>query len=136
MKLFCSYAFTGEDVTAVEKRMTSVVDALTQAGHEAYCPLFDPYKIALQEKHAINEIFEYDFRNIATCEAMVAIITSSKKSEGQLMEIGALLAQHKPLYLFMHESALHTSHLPKLTPRVFPWQTDTDLKKALVLVQP
>lgn len=133
MKLFCSYAFTGEDVAAVEKRMRIVVDVLNQTGHDTYCPLFDPYKMELQEKHAIKEIFEYAFKNIATCDAMVAIVTSRKRSEGQLIEIGAILAQHKPLYLFIHESALLASHLPILATKVQSWQTEEELTVSLEL---
>ena len=132
MKLFCSNAFTGEDFDTVSQRMQLVVDALNRAGHEAYCPIFDPYKVGLQERQATREIFEYAFQNIGKCAGMVAIITSGKKSEGQLMEIGAILAVNKPLYLFVRDAASEEpSHLKKLATKVFIWSSDEDLANKL-----
>ena len=40
-KIFCSYAFTGEDKLKVEARMRRVVDLLERCGCEVYCNLFD-----------------------------------------------------------------------------------------------
>lgn len=134
MKLFCSNAFTGEDFETVKQRMQLVVDVLNEAGHTAYCPVFDPHKIQLQEKQDTRAIFEYAFRNIAECDGMVAIITSDKKSEGQLMEIGATLAANKPVFMFVHESVSAPSHLPKLANKVFTWSSDEDLREQLNLI--
>lgn len=131
MKLFCSNAFTGEDFETVKRRMQLVVDTLNGVGHGAYCPIFDPHKIQLQEQQNTKAIFDYAFSNLDKCEGMVAIITSDRKSEGQLMEIGAILAAKKPLYLFVHESVKPSSHLPKLATKVFSWSSDQDLQKVL-----
>lgn len=132
MNLFCANAFTGEDFDTVSKRMQLVVDTLNATGHNAYCPIFDPHKIELQERRATKEIFEYAFQNIAKSDGLVAIITSDKKSEGMLMEFGAALVVHKPLYLFIHESAESIpSHVPKLATQVFTWSSDQDLKNQL-----
>ena len=86
MKIFCTNAFTGEDVDVVTKRMKLVIDQLNKVGHQAYCPIFDPHKIELQSKGDVKEIFNYAFKNLLECDTMVAIITSGRKSEGQLME--------------------------------------------------
>lgn len=128
MKLFCSNAFTGEDAETVTERMQLVVDSLNSAGHDAYCPIFDPHKIELQKNNDTKAIFEYAFRNLSQCDGMVAIITSDRKSEGQLMEIGAILAANKPLYVLLHESAVSTpSHLPKLATKTLTWLSDDEL---------
>ena len=112
--------------------MKLVVESLELAGHNAYCSIFDSHKIKLQEHAATKEIFQYAFQNIAKCDGMVAIITSNRKSEGQLMEIGATLAANKPLYLFMHESTKDTpSHLQKVATEVFVYSTDQDLANQL-----
>lgn len=132
MKLFCSHAFTGEDFDTFSERMQLVVDSLNKSGHEAYCPIFDPRKIELQERQATKEIFDYAFQNLANSDGMVAIITSGRKSEGQLMEIGAILAANKPLYLFVHDSAVKApSHLQKLATKVYAWSSDEDLASKL-----
>jgi nucleoside 2-deoxyribosyltransferase len=136
MKLFCSNAFTGEDFNTVSDRMQVVVNALNKVGHEAYCPIFDPYKIELQERQATKDIFDYAFQNLAKCDGMVAIITSDRRSEGQLMEIGAILAANKPLFLFVHDSANEApSHLQKLATKVFNWSSDEDLASKLADIE-
>lgn len=132
MKLFCSNAFTGEDFNVISGRMKLVVDTLNEAGHEAYCPIFDPHKVKLQSYGNTKEIFEYAFDNLRSCDGMVAVVTSDRKSEGQLMEIGALLSDKKPLFLFLHTSAADIpSHLTKLATKTFIWESEEELRQAL-----
>lgn len=132
MKLFCSNAFTGEDVDTVNSRMQMVVDSLNAAGHQAYCPVFDPHKQKLQEHQDTKAIFEYAFSNLSKCDGMVAIIASSRKSEGQLMEIGAVLSEGKPLYLLIKEDAAkEPTHLIKLATKTYVWKSEEDLKDQL-----
>lgn len=106
MKLFCSYAFTGEDVETVTRRMRLVVDTLNKNGHVAYCNRFDRAVDELQSKDDIKGIFGEAFKRIAESEALVAIITSPSRSIGQIMEIGIAMSQSKPVYLLEHESAM------------------------------
>ena len=132
MRLFCSFAFTGENIEELESRMKAVVGTLNESGHDAYCPLFDQHKIAMQKAGDIAGIFAYAFENIKKCEGMVAIVTSNRKSEGQLMEIGVSLAEGKPLYLFIHEAVRDLpSHLPKLATQTYSWNSAPDLLTAL-----
>lgn len=132
MKLFCSNAVTGEDNGDVVRRMRLVVDTLNAAGHEAYCPVFDPHQAELVESGDIKAVLLYDFENIQTCDGVVVVVTSPKKSEGQLMEVGEALAAGKPIFLFLHNSAQNEpSHLPKIATKVFAWQTEDDLQLAL-----
>lgn len=66
----------------------------------------------------------------------MAIIASGRKSEGQLMEIGATLAAHKPLYVFVHDSARGvSSHLPKLATEVHTWLSDEDLASKVASIR-
>ena len=135
MRIFCANSFTNEDFTTVSNRMRLVVDTLNKSGHEAYCPVFDPHKIALQEKNETKKIFEYSFKNIAERDALVAIISSKNKSEGMLMEIGAALSKNKPVYVFVHKSLKSVpSHLPKLATKTFSWDSLQDLEQALTKI--
>src|SRR5687767_903429 len=93
MKLFCAYAFTGEDPEVVTERMRLVVDTLNTNGHEAYCNRFDEVVDHLQEQDDVKGIFKEAFRNIESSEALVAIITSPSRSIGQNMEIGSAMSQ-------------------------------------------
>ena len=131
MNIFCSYAFTGEDTETINKRMNLVVEALNGRGHNAYCNLFDPVITRLYNNDDIKGILEDDFRRVLESDCIVAIITSPKRSVGQLMEIGLALGQKKPVYLFEHVSAKDSTYLPRLVDKYFTWENDNDLEKAL-----
>ena len=131
MKLFCSYAYTGEDVAIVTARMRKVVDALTEQGNEVYCPLFDELVAPLEAANDVKAIFTHAFDGIKRQEAMVVIISSERRSEGQLMEIGAALSEKKPVYLFQHQTAVATSYLPKLVTKTYVWNSESDLLSSL-----
>jgi len=131
MKLFCAYAFTGEDLQQVTHRMQLVVAALNAGGHQAYCNRFDAVVDKLQAAGDTKGIFAEAFKNIEASEGMVAIITSPNRSIGQIMEIGIALSQHKPVYLFEHKSAEGSSYLPKLVDAYYHWETLEDLQQAL-----
>lgn len=131
MKLFCAYAFTGEELDIVTKRMQLVVDTLNTSGHEAYCNRFDSVVDELQEKDDIKGIFQEAFKNIEKSEAVVAIITSPSRSIGQIMEIGVAMSQRKPVYLIEHKNAEGSSYLPRLVDKHFLWETEEELVSAL-----
>jgi nucleoside 2-deoxyribosyltransferase len=131
MKIFCSYAFTGEDLSIVDTRMRLVVDSLNSNGHEAYCNKFDPAIDALYDNDDIKGIFADAFRRIEASDAMVVIITSANRSVGQIMEIGLALSQHKPIYLFEHISAKDSTYLPRLADNYQTWSDDASLRSAL-----
>ena len=131
MKIFCAYAFTGEDVNVLTARMRLVVDTLNASGHTAYCNRFDEIVDELQAKDDIKGIFNEAFKNIEKNEALVAIVTSPSRSIGQIMEIGIALSQNKPVYLFEHQSANGTSYLPRLVDEHYQWNNKFELEQAL-----
>lgn len=131
MRLFCAYAFTGEDLDMITNRMRAVVDTLNANGHDAYCNCFDETVDKLQKQGDIKGILQEAFKNIEKSEALVAVITSPSRSIGQIMEIGIAMSQKKPVYLFEHTSAEGSSYLPLLVDKHFVWETLDDLKLAL-----
>lgn len=131
MKLFCSYAFTGEDVEALTERMRMVVDALNANGHEAYCNRFDAVVDQLQTQDDIKGIFKEAFKQLEASEALVAVVTSPSRSIGQIMEIDIAMSQGKPVFLFEHQSAAGSSYLPRLADKHFTWSSPEDLKSQL-----
>lgn len=128
MKLFCAYAFTGENLEKVNERMRLVIDTLDQSGHEAYCNLFDEYRHTLVGP---KPICMYAFETLKKYDALVAIVSSDRRSEGQLMEIGAAFALQKPVYLMQHQSAVGKSYVPELAGETFVWNTNEELVEAL-----
>jgi nucleoside 2-deoxyribosyltransferase len=131
MKLFCAYAFTGENLEIVTQRMQIVVDTLNAAGHEAYCNRFDTVVDALQEQGNVKAIFNDAFNHIEASDALVAIVSSPTRSIGQIMEIGTALSHHKPVYLFEHTSAVGSSYLAQLADRHYTWNNLEDLRQML-----
>lgn len=131
MKIFCAYAFTGEDLDALTNRMKLVVDTLNACGHEAYCNRFDPVVDEIQKKDDIRGIFRRAFDVIEQQEATVAIVTSPNKSVGQIMEFGVALSQGKPVYLLEHSSAKGSTYLSRLATKSYEWTTEEDLIRAL-----
>lgn len=131
MRLFCAYAFTGEDIDKLTDRMRCVVDTLNNSGHDAYCNRFDPIVDDLQEKDNIRGIFKEAFKNIDASEALVAIVSSPTRSIGQIMEIGIAMSQGKPVYLFEHSSARGSTYLPLLADEYFKWDSLEELVEGL-----
>lgn len=133
MNIFCAYAFTGEDINAVTERMKLVVDALNNNKHDAYCNLFDPVVEDIKVRgNDVKEVFARAFEVIATKEVLVAIVSSSNKSVGQIMEIGTALSQGKPVYIFEHSSAVGSTYLPKLATATYEWSDLPSLQTALI----
>lgn len=131
MKIFCAYAFTGEDLDIVTNRMKLVVETLNAQGHEAYCNRFDPIVDEIQKKDDIQAIFRRAFDVIEKHDAVAAIITSPNKSVGQIMEIGVALSQAKPVFLFEHSTAKGSTYLPRLSTKSYQWSTEDELLNAL-----
>lgn len=128
MKIFCSYACSGEDQQLLTARMRHVVDVLEGIGHEVYCYHFSAHRSedttprqAMQE--ALSKLGDYD--------ALFAIIASGRRSEGQLIEIGAALSQGKALYVAEHISAIDATYVPTLADETFIWSTLDDLVKGI-----
>lgn len=135
MKLFCSYAYTGEELEAVERRMRLVVDALKEAGHEPYCPLFDELMAPFVAANDLKSVFAHAFKGIKENEAVVVINSSERRSEGQLMEIGAALISGKPVYLLQNKAAVDRSYLSKVVTKTWVWETEDELRQALRKLQ-
>jgi nucleoside 2-deoxyribosyltransferase len=127
MKIFCAYAFTGEDLEVITRRMKSVVNTLNANGHDAYCNRFDPIVDEIQAKDDIKAIFARAFEVLKERDAVVAIVASPHKSIGQIMEIGVAMSQGKPIYLFEHTSASGSTYLPKLASATYSWTKIDDL---------
>ncbi len=125
-KVFISFAYTGQDKKLVESRIGKLYQILKGAGLDPYCNLYDRNCDGFSEpgqfvKAAIDEIEKYD--------ALLAVVASEHRSQGQLMEIGAALALGKPVYTLMHASAKSTGYIedPHISNEVAYWETEEDL---------
>lgn len=124
----CSYAFTGEDRAVVERRMGLVRDELLTYTDKVYCNLFDPDV----EKFTTNKEFISEaVKKLAGYDALLVIVTSERRSEGMLIEVGTALARGQELIVAQHTSAVDKSYLPELADESFVWETDSDLLRGI-----
>ena len=128
-KIFCSYAFTGEDKLKVEARMRRVVDLLEGCGHEVYCNLFDG---ATESYGSPRQFLRRAINQMTECDKILAIQTSPRRSEGMLIEIGAAIARDKSILLAQHQSATGKSYLPDLAKRTQTWHSESELDTVII----
>lgn len=132
MKIFLSYAFTGEDKETVERRMRRIVDAFVKKGHTAYCNMFDEEtKVFLTPREfvfdAVKKLRDYD--------TVIVINTSERRSEGVLIEVGAALALDKRIVVAQHKSSVNTTYLPELSETTFIWEDEDELVDKLLSIE-
>ena len=120
-KIFCSYAFTGEDKLKVEARMRRVVDLLEGCGHEVYCNLFDN---ATDNYNNPRQFLRRAIDQMNECDKILVIQTSPRRSEGMLIEIGVAMARNKSILL--------AQYLPDLANRTQTWHSESELDTAII----
>lgn len=131
MKIFCAYAFTGEDLNYITNLMATVVNTLEFSGNSVYCNRFDSEVDEMYERGDIASIFNKAFKVIEESDAVVAIVTSDYKSIGQIIEIGASLSRHKKLYIFEKKSVTVSNYLKDLVNGYYRWENEEELKRLL-----
>lgn len=124
MKVFCAYAYTGEDTKTVTERMTKIYDLLTGLKLKPYVDLFDDDANDLSEA---GDFIRLTVGKLSGYDTLFVISTSERRSEGMLMEIGAALAAGKRIIYAQHETAVGKTYIPELAEYTFVWQTDDDL---------
>lgn len=131
MKIFCSYSFTGEEYSTVQQRMSHVVGALKKSGHDPYCLMFDPSDDSPHRGGDAAAALRYAIAKMESCDCVAVIVSSDRRSEGQLIEIGAAEHLCKPIYLFQHHTATGKSYLPQLAAVTRQWHKLEDLEQTL-----
>lgn len=124
MRVFCAYAYTGEDIELVTERMTKVRDVLMGMGLDPYVDRFDADTKKLT---AAGDFIRLTVGKLVNYDILFVISTSGRRSEGMLMEIGAALAFDKPIVYAQHQTALGKTYIPELAEKTFVWETDDDL---------
>jgi hypothetical protein len=128
VKIFISYAFTGESEPAVAARLTAVQSTLEKAGHQAYCFHFDPVRTPdMSEAECIAIALDKMVGN----DVVLALGVSERRSEGMLLEIGASLVRNMPVVYAQNVSAVGTSYLPSLADYTFVWCDENELLQRL-----
>ncbi len=128
MKVFVSYAFTGEDQAALAERLRNVKNILDQLGIDHYINMYDPAYQSLVDADATPDAYLAEaFKELKLSNTVLVVNTSDRRSEGMLMEIGAAKILGKKIILAQHQSGVGKSYLPVIADQSFVWQTEDEL---------
>lgn len=125
-KVFLCFSWTGEDHVVVERRMNGIEKILRDGGIDAYCNLTDPL---IKDFTKPGQFISHAFEKIRGKDVLVIVKSSSGRSEGQLMEIGAALFSGIPIITLIKsglesETYIHDSDISKAA--IF-WDNEEDL---------
>ncbi len=128
MKVFCSYAFTGEDKAVLGKRLSILRDFFEQQGIAYYMNIFAPhYEKLVGQNAAAGDYVRAAIEAMKSCDTVLVLQASERRSEGVLIEIGAALAAGKKIVLAQHESSVGQTYLPTVANTTFVWRDDSEL---------
>jgi len=128
VKIFVSYAATGEDPAKVKQLLERVRDALEELHVSYHINCFaDGYESLIQGKATPDEYLRFAFNQLGDSGVALILMTSPRRSEGMLMEVGVAAWLKKRIILAQHESSVGQTYLPTIADETFIWQTEDDL---------
>lgn len=128
MKVFVSYAFTGEDATALQQRLEAVRAVLDELGVSYYINKFAPGWQDMMDRGANGgEFLHFALQELETSDVALILNASERRSEGMLMEVGAAVAMGKKIIFAQHQSSVGKTYLPTVADATFVWQTEQEL---------
>lgn len=132
MQLFLSYAYTDRNPDEATREATLIVETLQSLGHIVYCDRFDPTLLTAQQSGDVKIIFDHLLPKIPTMDRLIVIISSSHRSIGQLIEVGAALSHGIIVDLYEAQQAEGSSYLGKLASTHHIWSDYDDLVAQLI----
>ena len=130
-RVFCSYAHTGENMDNVRPMMQLIANTLKKNNFDSYCDLFDRSVDNLSEP---DQFINSALGQLANCDAILVVQTSSRRSEGMLIEVGAALVQHKPIFLLQNETAIGSTYINQLAKKTVNWSSQNDIDNGIRLL--
>ena len=128
MKVFVSYAFTGEDEAALTKRLSAIRHILNEIGADWYINIYDPKYQTMVDTYATDgDYVRVAMEELKTCDTVLVINTSERRSEGSLMETGAALALGKRIVFAQHVTSSGKTYIPTLADGAFVWEDEGEL---------
>lgn len=128
MKVFVSYAFTGEDADLLRQRLDKLRDLFTELSIDYYINMFSDEWHGMMDRQATGgEFLNLALNNMRDCDAVLILNTSERRSEGVLMEVGAAVATGKHTVLAQHQSSVGKTYLPSVVDETLVWESDDDL---------
>ncbi len=128
MKVFVSYAFTGEDFDVLRARLVGLRDIFDKLGLDYYINTFAPEWQSMMANGATSgEFLHFALKDMKTSDIVFVLNSSERRSEGTLMEVGAAVAMGKKIVMAQHVSSVGKTYLDTVANDVFEWSTEQEL---------
>jgi len=127
-RIFIAYRSTGEDRKTLRHRMRVVVDALERAGYGTYCNAWEHERFS-SSGMTRQQILDEGFAELDKSDAVLVLLASDDRSEGQLAEVGYAYAKAKPMVLAAQSDVATT--LSALAGQTIRWRDLADLSAQL-----
>lgn len=129
MKIYLAFRFTGEDPIKLEEKLKVVTSAIKEGGSDVYCSIED--ENYFHENNFQNkDILQHELKKLDESDLLMALIDSSERSEGMLVEIGYILAKNKPFVLLI-KRGIKTTTIHQMAKTVIEFDTLEELSEKL-----
>ena len=129
MKIFISYRYTGEDLSLLQEIMETIVSKIETKGHEVYCS-FGKREFFAEQNFSLKEILDDALQALETSDCIFALVKSSEKSEGMLLELGYAYAKGKNVIVAKQKDATAT-FIPEIANQLIEFSEVSELYSAL-----
>lgn len=128
MKVFVSYAYTGEDEVKLRTRLSSLKKIFEELDIDYYINCFAPGWKEMASRNATGgEFLRFALNDMKMSDVVFVIQSSERRSEGMLMEVGAAVSMGKKIIVAQHVSSNGKTYLPTVADDYFEWETENDL---------
>lgn len=128
-RVMVSYKYTGESVDRLDILLSTICDAVCNAGANPYCVYFAKARGSIQQKSPA-EMMKIAFSQIDCSDVLLVVQSSESRSEGMLMEVGYAVASQVPVIVVTHSSVLAT-YLPSIADISIRYDCIDDLKNII-----
>lgn len=132
MKVFVSYAFTGEDFDILQERLSGLRAVFDECGVDYYINAFAPEWQSMMDRNATGgEFLHAALKNMQSSDIVLVVQASDRRSEGMLMEVGAAVAMGKAIVLAQHSSSVGKTYLQTVADDTLAWQSERELLRKI-----
>jgi nucleoside 2-deoxyribosyltransferase len=129
MKSFLAYRSTGEDPEVIKPLLSSVREVFKNKGIDIYATFFDE-NFFIGKDFNKRQIMDHALEIIENTDFLFVLITSSKKSEGMLIEIGFCMAKNIPIIAAIKDDVKDT-YISEITKTNISWSDTENLLESI-----
>lgn len=133
MKIFISYRYTGEDLSVLKEILEKITFLFESKGFSVFCS-FSHNDFFKKENYSYKQILDYALMELDESDYVFALVKSSEKSEGMLLELGYSYAKGKKIILAKKED-VRTTFIQEISDQDISFNNLEDLYEKLEKIQ-